>query len=206
MDHRDPGRITPESDPHGASGRTTSEDDAILIDGLRRDDEEAMSLLYDRYGASAYGLACRMLGETAEAEDVVQEAFLALWRQAGSFDPGRGALRSYLLTIVHRRAIDTARRRSSRPQQPLDVTQPLASGDSDPFDMASAEEQRALVQAALGDLPADQRRAVELTYFGGLTIAEMAATEGIPLGTAKSRLRLALERMRKALTTQAGAL
>lgn len=99
-----------------------------------------MSLLYDRHSAPAYGLACRMLGETGEAEDVVQEAFLTVWRQADSFDPNRGALRSYLLTIVHRRAIDALRRRAARPQRPLDIRELFLSNEPDPLDSVATKE------------------------------------------------------------------
>jgi RNA polymerase sigma-70 factor (ECF subfamily) len=181
--------------------RTTSEEDAVLLEGLRRNDGDALAALYDRYGRLAYSLAYRITGDASGAEDVVQESFLAFWRQAGRVDPNRG-VRPYLLTIVHHRAIDLIRRRAGRPERTLEALEAVPSTAPDPMDFASMTEERDRVRAALQELPDEQRRAVELTYFGGLTIAEMAAQEEIPLGTAKSRLRLALERLRRALAPQ----
>jgi RNA polymerase sigma-70 factor (ECF subfamily) len=186
------------SDPPPPAGRTTSEEDVPLLERLRRDDREALGDLYDRYSRLALGVATRMLGDGAEAEDVVQESFLAVWRTAHRLDADRGSVRTYLLTIVHRRAIDALRRRSGRPVLDIEGID-LPSPGGDPLEFASKAEERDRVRGALAGLPDDQRRAVELTYFGGLTIAEMAGQEQIPLGTAKSRLRLALERLRKAL-------
>jgi len=180
-----------------------SEDELRLLERLRRNDRDALAATYDAYSRLAFGLAYRIVGETGEAEDVVQEAFVSLWRQADRLDSSRGSLRSLLLTIVHRRAVDAVRRRSSRPAVLLESLEPLPSGAPDPLEVSSVAEQQRLVQRALTELPVDQRKAVELTYFGGLTIAEMAEQEGIPLGTAKSRLRLALDRMR---TSLAGAI
>ena len=174
-------------------------DDERLLEGLRRNERDAMAALYDRYGRLAFGLAYRVVGESGEAEDVVQESFLALWRQAAKLDPERGSVRSFLLTIVHRRAIDVLRRRSGRPERALDEAAPLAAATPDPIEFASLAEERQQVQYALRSLPDEQREAIELTYFRGLTIVEMAEEQQIPLGTAKSRLRLALDRMRKTL-------
>lgn len=178
--------------------RTNYEDDATLLDGLRRNEGDAIAAFYDRYGRLAYSLAYRITGDASEAEDVVQESFLAFWRQAARVDPARGA-RAYLLTIVHHRAIDLIRRRTGRAERTLETLEAMPAATRDPVEFASMTEERDRVRSALQELPDDQRRAVELTYFGGLTIAEMADQEQIPLGTAKSRLRLALERMRKML-------
>jgi RNA polymerase sigma-70 factor (ECF subfamily) len=175
------------------------EDDLRLLERLRQKDRDALAAAYDAYSRLAFGLAYRVVGEATEAEDVVQEAFVALWRQADKLDASRGSLRSLLLTIVHRRAVDAVRRRAGRPSVLLESLEPLPSGAPDPLEVSSVAEEQRLVQRALAELPQDQRKAVELTYFGGLTIAEMAEREGIPLGTAKSRLRLALDRMRKSL-------
>lgn len=174
-------------------------DDERLLEQLRRNERDAMGALYDRYGRLAFSVACRIVGEPGEAEDVVQESFLGLWRQAATLDPERGSVRSLLLTIVHRRAIDALRRRSGRPERALDDAAPLASATPDPIEFASLAEERQRVQGAMRSLPEEQRQAVELTYFRGLTIGEMAQEQQIPLGTAKSRLRLALDRMRKTL-------
>lgn len=174
-------------------------DDEQLLLRLRRNERDAMALLYDRYGRLAFSVASRIVGASGEAEDVVQESFIALWRQAGRLDPKRGSVRSFLMTIVHRRAIDVLRRRSGRPERALDEATPLPSSTPDPIELASLAEERQLVQRAMLSLPDEQRQAIELTYFRGLTMMEMAEEQQIPLGTAKSRLRLALERMRKTL-------
>jgi RNA polymerase sigma-70 factor (ECF subfamily) len=174
-------------------------DDERLMERLRRNERDAMAALYDQYGRLAYSVAYRVVGESGEAEDVVQESFLALWRQAGKLDAERGSVRSFLLTIVHRRAIDVLRRRSGRPERPLDDAAPIPAATPDPIEFASLAEERALLERAMRTLPDEQRQAVELTYFKGLTIVEMAERQQIPLGTAKSRLRLALDRMRKTL-------
>ena len=175
------------------------DDDPRLLERLRRNDRDAIAATYDAYGRLAFGLAYRIVGEAAEAEDVVQEAFVSLWRQADKLDSSRGSLRSLLLTIVHRRAVDAVRRRAGRPAVLLDSLEPLPSAAPGPLEVSSTAEEQRLVQGALAELPVDQRKAIELTYFGGLTIAEMAEQENVPLGTAKSRLRLGLDRMRKAL-------
>ncbi len=175
------------------------EDDERLLERLRRNERDAMAALYDQYGRLAYSVAYRVVGESGEAEDVVQESFLALWRQAGKLDAERGSVRSFLLTIVHRRAIDVLRRRSGRPERGLDEAAPLTAATPDPIEYASHAEERELVARAMRTLPEEQRQAIELTYFCGLTIVEMADQQQIPLGTAKSRLRLALDRMRKTL-------
>jgi len=188
-------------DPPLVPSRTTDEEDARLLERLRRNERDALAAMYDAYGQIAYGLAYRVLGQAGDAEDIVQESFLSLWRQADRLDARRGSVRSLLLTIVHRRSIDVLRRRSGRNERVLDEAQPIASAAPDPIDFATQAEERERVQRALQELPAEQRTAVELTYFRGLTIAEMAEEEQIPLGTAKSRLRLALERMRKTLLT-----
>jgi RNA polymerase sigma-70 factor, ECF subfamily len=188
-----------KSDPSPAPARTSDRDDAEALERLRDNDQEALAVLYDRYGRLAYALAYRVVGSAADAEDVVQESFLTLWRQSARFDRARGSVRSYLMTIVHRRAIDAVRRRAGRPQVQLDASDFVPSTARGPEDLASMSEERARVRGALNELPGDQRRAIEFTYFGGLTIAEMAKREKIPVGTAKSRIRLGLERMRRAM-------
>jgi RNA polymerase sigma-70 factor (ECF subfamily) len=126
---------------------------------------------------------------------------VSLWRQAQSIDPARGNVRSLLLTIVHRRAIDALRRRAGRPVTTLDDAE-VRSVAPDPLEQASEAEERVRVRAAMEGLPAEQREAIELTYFGGLTVTEMAERQRVPVGTAKSRLRLGLERMRRTLVSR----
>jgi RNA polymerase sigma-70 factor (ECF subfamily) len=187
------------ADPPTEPRRTTEQEDARLLERLRANERDAMAEMFDAYGRVAYGLAYRVLGQPGDAEDVVQESFLSLWRQANRLDAKRGSVRSLLLTIVHRRSIDILRRRAGRPERALDDTQAFPSPLPDPVEFASHAEDRSRIQQALQELSEEQRTAVELTYFGGLTIAEMAEREHIPLGTAKSRLRLALEKMRRTL-------
>jgi RNA polymerase sigma-70 factor, ECF subfamily len=188
-------------DPAPVPNRTTDVEDARLLERLRRNERDAVAAMYDAYGRIAYSLAYRVLGQVGDAEDIVQESFLSVWRQADRLDPSRGSVRSLLLTIVHRRSIDVLRRRAGRIERALDEAQPIASVAPDPIEFATRAEERERIQYALKELPPEQRSAIELTYFGGLTIAEMAERQQIPLGTAKSRLRLALERMRKTLVT-----
>jgi RNA polymerase sigma-70 factor, ECF subfamily len=190
-----------EVDPSPTVRRMIEErDERRLIDGLRRDDRDSLAAVYDAYGSLAYGVALRVVGSQTEAEDVVQESFLALWRQADRIDPEKG-LRGYLLSIVHRRAIDRLRRRGRRPETELDLDMPLPSGEEDPADTVARNAEREKVRAALVVLPPDQRRTVEMVYFLGLTMTEAAERLSIPVGTVKSRLRLALGRLRQELGT-----
>lgn len=177
--------------------RTVSEEnERRLIEGLQRDDAATLASIYDAYAGVAYGLAVRTLGLAGDAEDVVQESFLALWRQAGRLDPARG-IRSYLLTIVHNKAIDRMRQRGRRSEAALDPAAPIAAKSGDPEESVERLSEQALVRAALKNLPEEQRRTVELTYFNGLTINEVATRMSVPIGTVKSRLRLALGHLRR---------
>ena len=176
-------------------------DERQLVEGLRKDDRESLAAVYDAYGPLAYGLALRIVGSQAEAEDVVQESFLALWRQAERLDAEKG-LRSYLLSIVHHRAIDGLRHRGRRPEAELDLGLPIASDDEGPADTAVRNDEREIVRAALVALSPEQRRTVEMVYFNGMTMTEAAERLSIPVGTVKSRLRLALGRLRQELGTR----
>jgi RNA polymerase sigma-70 factor (ECF subfamily) len=163
-----------------------------------RNDRETMAQLYDTFGGMAYGLAHRTLGATGDAEDVVQESFIALWRQAPRLDASRG-IKSYLLTIVHNKAIDRLRQRSRRAESDIETAGPLRSDKDDPVEFAVQVEDRDRIRTALSSLPMEQRQTVELTYFAGLTTAEVAERTRVPIGTVKSRLRLALGHMRTRL-------
>jgi RNA polymerase sigma-70 factor (ECF subfamily) len=175
-----------------------SQPDADLIPLLAIGDERAVDSLYDRYSGIAFGLAFRMLNDRMAAEDVVQDAFVALWRHGRSFDPDRGQVKSWLLRIVRNRAIDRLRGGATHRETTNidDIDLPVADTA---WDHVSAGADRKQIRSLLGDLPSNQRRAIELTYFGGLSQPEVAATMRVPLGTVKSRQRLGLEKMRQAL-------
>jgi RNA polymerase sigma-70 factor (ECF subfamily) len=158
-----------------------------------RADEVALGELYDRFGRVAYGLALRILRDPA----LVQDAMLSAWRTAASFDPRRGNASTWLLTLVHRRAVDVVRREDRRRAQPIENA-PIASGDATD-ETAELREQRRAVQAALAQLPPEQREALELAYYGGLSQSELAERLGVPLGTVKSRMFSALSKLRELL-------
>lgn len=171
-------------------------DDALLA-LVARGDDDALAALYDRFGRVAYGIALRVLRDPGLAQDAVQEAFLGAWRTAAAFDPARGSASTWLLTLVHRRAVDVVRREQRRRTEPLPDEPADAAGQAD--DDALVRDRRRAVQEALARLPADQRRALELAYYGGLTQSELAEALGIPLGTVKSRMFTALARLRDLL-------
>jgi len=159
-----------------------------------------MEVLYDRLGRQAFGLAYRILGDGPSAEDVVQEAFLTLWRNAERIDAARGKLSSFLLTIVHHKAIDALRGRRGRTagQLSMDIAEVEKIG-ADVADRVLLSLDRDGVRKALATVPDDQRQAIEMAYYQGLTHVEIAEALVLPLGTVKSRLRLGLEKMRAAL-------
>ncbi len=201
--HRTSFQIRPaERDLNGESERTITGDvdDASLLQSVQSGDQDALAALYDRYSGIAYGLALRIAGDATAAEDIVQEAFVSVWRQAPRFDASRGQVRSWLLTIVHHRAVDVVRRRANRPERALpDDAGQIADSDAPPALVAEAAMDAQAVREAVRQIPDDQRRTVEMAYFEGLTHVEIAERMGVPLGTVKSRLRIALEKMRESL-------
>ncbi len=178
-------------------GDLTHLSDEAVVALLARSDDLALAELYDRFGRVAYGLALRILRDAALAQDAVQEAFLAAWRQAASFDPSRAKPSTWLLTLVHRRAVDLVRREERRRGDPLDEAPHPSSGATD--EEATRREQRRAVQEALRKLPPEQREALELAYYGGLTQSQLAERLGVPLGTIKSRMFGGLARLRQLL-------
>jgi RNA polymerase sigma factor (sigma-70 family) len=164
---------------------------------VARGDEAARAELDHRFGRVAYGLALRIVRDSTLAEDAVQDAFLAAWRTAVSFDPGRGKTSTWLLTLVHRRAVDVVRREERRRADPLDSDPTSGSESTD--ETAAVREQRRAVQSALSQLPPDQRQALELAYYGGLSQSELAERLGVPVGTVKSRMFAALAKLRDLL-------
>jgi RNA polymerase sigma-70 factor (ECF subfamily) len=176
--------------------------DEALVALAARSEQSALAELYDRYGRPAYGLALRVLRDEALAEDAVQDAFMAIWKTAARFVPEKGSASTWILTLVHRRAVDLVRREERRRADPLDET-PLESGGATEEE-ASIRERRRAVQAALAQLPEEQRQALELAYYGGLSQSELAERLGVPLGTVKSRMFAALAKLRDLLAEPLG--
>ena len=181
-------------------GRTTGEEEEQLAEGIRRRDPRALEALYDRHRRPAFGLAYRILGDGSSAEDVVQEAFLTVWRQADRIDPARGKLSSFLMTVVHHKAIDVLRSERGRRGRQVPLDPDIMEHGSDMLAGVEGSLDREAVREALLSLPADQRKTIELAYFQGLTHVEIAGKLTVPLGTVKSRMRLGLEKMRSALS------
>lgn len=182
--------------------------DARLADRIRSGDAEALGELYDRYASVALPVALRVVGGRDEAEDVVHDAFVAVWRKIDRFDAERGSLRAWLMTVVRNRAIDKVRaRRASIDVDDADERSLLRTGPNPTWEQAIRRAAASDVRAALDQLPDEQRRAVELAYFEGYTYREVAELTGVPPGTANGRLRLALGKLRDALAgTSAGPL
>jgi RNA polymerase sigma factor (sigma-70 family) len=171
--------------------------DEALVALVARSDEGALGELYDRYSRVAFGLARRILRDPALAEDAVQDAVLAVWRTAGRFVPERAQARTWLLTIVHRRAVDLVRREERRRAEPLAAAPAETSAETSEGAWLSLERER--VRDALAKLPDQQREALELAYYGGFTQSELAERLGEPLGTIKSRMFNGLARLRELL-------
>ena len=175
---------------------------------VERNDADAFAVLYDRHGGAAYSLAHRIVGDSAIAEDVTQEAFLSVWRSGARFDAARGSVRSWTLGIVRNRAIDALRRASGpAPKLDLDDDAALEARPSDELTDSQAirRETSRRVQGALRELPAEQSEVIGLAYFGGFTHSEIADMLGMPLGTVKGRMRLGLEKIRVTLAERMGA-
>jgi RNA polymerase sigma-70 factor, ECF subfamily len=171
--------------------------DEAVVALLARSDQAALAELYDRFGRVAYGLALRILRDDKLAEDAVQEGFLAAWRNADRFMPERGKASSWLLTLVHRRAVDLVRREDRRRTDPLPESARALTGSAEEDAWLRFERER--VQAALRQLPDQQREALELAYYGGFSQTELAERLGQPVGTIKSRMFTGLARLRELL-------
>jgi RNA polymerase sigma-70 factor (ECF subfamily) len=172
--------------------------DDALLSSLAGRDLSALAVLYDRYGRLAYSLAYRILGESEAAEDVVQDAFLSAWRGAASYRRDRGNPRAWLLSIVHHRAVDILRRKTTFRPAPLEIAESQPA-EEDTALAAEQNVQHRSVREALEALPQAQRRTIELAYFGGYTHVELSELMGVPLGTVKGRMRIGLQKMRRAL-------
>jgi RNA polymerase sigma-70 factor (ECF subfamily) len=189
--------VSPESD-HSAVAleRLADEELMVLVD---RKDPRAFEVLYDRHGGPAYSLAYRIVGDRTAAEDVTQEAFLSIWRSRARFDRARGSVRSWVLSIVRNRGIDSLRRGGvNAPALDLDDETVLETRPAEELteDEALRRETSEELRGALGQLPEDQSRVIHLAYFGGFSHSEIAEMLNMPLGTVKGRMRLGLEKIR----------
>jgi len=173
----------------------------VVLDG----DVRAFEVVFDRHASAAFSLAYRMCGRRAAAEDIVQEAFLSLWRSGSGYDPRRGSVRSWVLSVVHNRAIDGMRRTGSKAGRDVPddgIAERLPARDATDAEVLRRDDARQ-VRTALDELPTDQRRVIELAYFGGFTHSEIAEMLGLPPGTVKGRMRLGLNKMRYVLGEEA---
>ena len=178
-------------------------EDVALIRRMCNVDETALGALYDRWARSLYSLVFGLLKDADEAEDVVEETFWQAWRKASSYEPSRGAVSTWLLTIGRRRALDRLRAKGRRREESMSETGVLAdiaSSAVDPLQQVERSERRSHVRAALRELPDEQREVLELGYFQGLSQTEIAEMTGQPLGTVKTRMRLAMQKLREPLS------
>lgn len=167
--------------------------DAALMDGIAAGDEAALARLYDRYGRPVYALARRVIGDEWLAQDVVQEVFLAVWRQPARYDPTLGAFSSWLLAMTHHKAVDVVRK-EQRHRTPVGGFDPAGSAD-EIFHVVHGE----FVRQALRNLPASEREPVALAFYGGFTQREIAEVTRTPLGTVKTRMLQGMRRLRELL-------
>ncbi len=177
-------------------GPEAAVDDSVLLERVRRGDESAMAALYDRYSRIVYSVSLRVLRDVPAAEDVLQEIFMQVWRNPGSFLATKGSLGGWLAVVARNRSIDTLRRR-----RPTDQVEEVALAS--PFNLAEEAERNSLMErarAAIVHLPSEQRKMLEMAFFDGLTHTEIAEVTGDPLGTVKTRIRSALLTLRKAFS------
>jgi RNA polymerase sigma-70 factor, ECF subfamily len=187
----------PAKSDHGGQDGVIGSDDRML-DLLARAEPEGIEMLYDRYSALAYTLAFRVLNDAGAAEDVVQEAFLSVWRRASTYRSDRGSLRTWVCSIVHHRALDRLRGRAGRSRQDLALEHaPIAvTSVSDTWDQVVEVLEREQLKTALSELSMEQRETIELAYYGGYSQTEISDLMQVPLGTVKGRTRLALRKLR----------
>jgi len=189
----------------GSRGRSRPADlralaDEELMERVHDGEVRAFEVVFDRHATAAFSLAYRMSGRRAAAEDIVQEAFLSLWRSSRAYDPARGSVRSWVLSVVHNRAIDALRRQGARDRDVPDdgIAERLSSPDRTDAEAERRDDARR-VRTALDELPPDQRRVIELAFFGGFTHTQIAEMLDLPPGTVKGRMRLGLTKMRTVL-------
>jgi RNA polymerase sigma-70 factor, ECF subfamily len=178
--------------------------DAQLLDGVAAGDSDALASLFDRHGAAVLGVLTRMLGRAGEADEVLQEVFLWMWKHPRRYDPSRSSLRGWLLVLARSRALDVLRADRSRRvrEEGVERERPTVQEPVPLDDIEQRERQRRL-QAALVTLPDEQRRCIELAFFSGLSHSQIAARLQQPLGTVKSRIQLGMAKLRAALSSLA---
>jgi RNA polymerase sigma-70 factor (ECF subfamily) len=179
--------------------------DADLLRRMAAGDERALGALYDRWSPLVHSVVLRIVGDADDAEELVEETFWQAWRQAGRYDPARGGISGWLVVIARSRALDRVRLRGWQRAAAAESTDVEGAPEPvvevrGPLDAAEMDETRRLVRAALERLPAEQRETVEMAYFRGMSQTEIAAATGQPLGTVKTRARLALQKLREALS------
>jgi RNA polymerase sigma factor (sigma-70 family) len=200
------GIIVPEAEPIRSVGDLQDRRDRELLTRVAAGGEESFAELFRRYAAAASGVARRVLGEETLADEAVQEVFVSVWRRAAAYDPARGTVRSWLLSQVHHRAVDLVRREEAQRRRATNAVAPLLDDPLDDVleqDWAAARKRQ--VRRALDQLSDDQRRVIELAYYGGLTQTQVAEAMRIPLGTVKSRTLAAMNRLRATLAGTAEA-
>jgi len=183
-------------DSRSSGGQMNEADDMGLLTRIQSGDQSAMTALFDRYGTLVYSVALRVLKDASEAEDVMQEIFVQVWKSPGAFVSGKGSLAGWLAVVTRNRSIDMIRRR--RPLEPVELFALPASTN-----LASEAERGFLlgkIRNVMSSLPEEQKRPLELAFFEGLSHTEIAEKTGDPLGTVKTRIRTALATIRKALT------
>jgi RNA polymerase sigma-70 factor, ECF subfamily len=175
--------------------------DEDLLTLVERGDADAFEIIYERHSRVAFSLAFRLLGDRPSAEDLVQDAFLAMWRGAGSYSPARGSVRNWLLSILHNRGVDRLRTLSAmtRRQEALEQVELRRPDEPDAADLGIGQALAGSVRDELSSLPGEQFEVLKLAYYGGFTHQEIAEMLGLPLGTVKSRMRLGLDRLRRGL-------
>ncbi|HEV8367003.1 MAG TPA: sigma-70 family RNA polymerase sigma factor [Pyrinomonadaceae bacterium] len=179
--------------------------DVDLLKAIARQDESALAELYDRYRVILFGLLVRILNSREEAEDVLQEVFLQVWRRAADFDENRGRPFTWLVTLARSRGIDRLRSLGARERVAIAGAREPSDEVSDAAVDAFKSEQRSLVNTALAQLPDEQKRPLMLAYFEGLTQSEIATELGAPLGTVKTRMRAGLMKMRELIGNQSAS-
>ena len=181
--------------------------DLELLEHISNQDRDALATLYERFGRRVFSLAVRILSDSVSAEEVTQDVFMSVWRRGATYVSKKGKFTTWLFSIAHNRTIDELRKRRrdlSRTNDDIDDHLNLKSGDVSPADATVAQSEYAKIRAAMEDLPEEQKNVVELSYFKGLTQTEIAEKTGQPLGTVKTRMRLALKKLRKALSAELG--